>query len=598
MLALLAMLAVLAPPASAEQARRVLILHSFGPHFSPFSTFAGEMRARLVRGASEPLDIYEASLETARFSQLDAESGPFVNYLLALFEDRRPDLVVTIGAPAARFAQIHRQQLFAATPLLITALEERTVQNVALTPNDAVVALRLDLPGAMESILDLLPDTRQVFVVIGDSPLEQGWEKELRGAFAPFASRVRLDWSSGLGFDAIRSRVADLPPHSAVFYGLMFVDADGVPHEEYQAVSELSAASAAPMFGVFDSQLGNGVVGGPMVPVDRLAEAAAEAAVALLGGAAPEGVRPPPLPPGAPRYDARELARWGIDEARLPRGSVVEFREPTAWQRYRWQIVLVAAVLAVEASFIAALLLNRRRLHLSRAALRRSEREARDLSGRLIHTQEDERARLARELHDDMTQRLAMLAIDAGQGEREATSPAQGATLRGLREELVRLSEDVHALSYRLHPSTLRDLGLTDALQTECDRFARIEAIPVRMAARDVPGDLPEDTALCLFRITQEALRNVTRHARATRVDVSLRHEGEALYLTIADDGRGFDPERVRPEPSLGLASMRERARLAGGNLDVLSGSGQGTTIRVTVPIGEKRDEPPARAAG
>ncbi len=437
-----------------------------------------------------------------------------------------------------------------------------------------------------------------MFVVIGDSPLEQLWATELQQALEPFAARVQLEWSAGLGFDVILARVADLPRGSAVLFGLMFVDADGAAHEEDQALSALSAASAAPMFGFFDTQLGKGVVGGPMVPVDRVAEAAAEAAVALLEGAAPASVRPPPIPAGPPRYDARELVRWGIDAARLPPGSLVEFREPTAWQRYRWQIVLLAAALAVQAGFIAVLLLNRRRLHLSRAALRRSEGEARDLSGRLIHSQEDERARLARELHDDMTQRLALLAIDAGQGERKAMSEADGATLRGLREELVRLSEDVHALSYRLHPSTLRDLGLIDALKAECDRFARHEAIPVRVEARDVPDDLPEDVALCLFRITQEALRNVARHARATRVDVSLRREGDSLHLAIADDGRGFDPERDRSATSLGLASMGERARLAGGTFDMLSSPGRGTTVRVKAPIWERRDEPPARASG
>lgn len=598
MLRVVVALGLVAFPVSAEQAKRVLFLHSFGPHFSPFNTFAGEMRARLVRRASEPLDIYETSLEAARFAQLEADAGPFVDYLLALFSQRRPDLVVTIGGPAARFAQLHRQRLFVDTPLLITALEERTVQKAALTANDAVVALRLDLPAAMENILRLLPDTDRVFVVIGDSPLEQVWTKELRQAFEPVASRVHIEWSGDLGFDAIRSRVADLPRDSAVFYGLMFVDAEGVPHEEDQALFALNAASAAPMFGVFDSQLGKGVVGGPMLPVDTVAEAAAEAAVALLGGAAPAGIRPPPIPAGAPRYDARELTRWGIDEARLPPGSVVAFHQPTAWERYRWQIVLLTAVVALQAGFIAALLLNRRQLHLSRTALRRSEREARDLSGQLIHTQEDERARLARELHDDMTQRLAVLAIEAGQGERKAMSETDGATLRGLREELVRLSEDVHALSYRLHPSTLRDLGLIDALQTECDRFARLEAIPVRVTARNVPSHLPEDTALCLFRITQEALRNVARHARASWVEISLRREGEALHLTIADDGQGFELGPGRTEPGLGLASMRERARLAGGTFDVVSGPNRGTTIRIVIPVGEERDEPPARTSG
>lgn len=586
LLAIVVALLLLAAPAPAGQPKRVLFLHSLGPHFSPFNTFAGEMRARLAREAVEPLDIYEASLETARYSELEADAGPFVDYLLALFDQRRPDLVVTIGAPAARFATAHRDRLFADTPLLVTALEERAVPAAALTPMDAVVALRLDLPGAIANILQVLPDTDRLFVVIGDSPIERGWAKALRQDVEPFASRLEVEWSDALGFAAIQDRVAELPPGSAVFYGLMFVDAEGTPHEEFQALAALKDASAAPMFGLFDSQLGSGIVGGPLIPVSKVAEAAAEAAVALLGGAAPESLRPPPIPADAPRYDARELARWDIDAARLPPGSLVAFREPTAWERYRWQIALLTGALAVQAGFIAALLLNRRQLHLSRAALRRSERDARDLSGRLINAQEDERGRLARELHDDMTQRLALLAIDAGQGERKAASEADGATLRGLRVELVRLSEDVHALSYRLHPSTLRDLGLADALRTECDRFARLEAIPVRVEAQDVPDDLPQDTGLCLFRITQEALRNVARHARATRVEVSLRREGEALRLTIADDGRGFEADRDRRRPGLGLASMRERARLAGGTFHMLSGPGRGTTIEVTAPIG------------
>lgn len=585
-------------PVSAEQAKRVLFLHSFGPHFAPFNTFAGEMRAGLVREASEPLDIYDTSLETARFSQLEADERPFVDYLLALFDQNRPDLVVAIGGPAARFAQLHRQRIFGDTPLLITGLEERVVQTARLTPNDAVVALRIDLAGAVENVLRLLPDTDRLFVVVGDSPLEHGWAKELEIASRPFASRMRLEWPGERGFDAILSTVATLPRGSAVMFGLMFVDADGVPHEEDRALSALKAASAAPMFGMFSTQLGDGVVGGPMLPVDRLAEAATNAAVALLGGAAPESIRPPPVEAGAPHYDFRELARWGIDERRLPAGSIVEYREPTAWERYRWQIVLLAAALAVQAGFIAALLLSRRRLDLSRAALRRSEREAHDLSGRLIHTQEDERARLARELHDDTTQRLALLAIDAGQGERKATTEGEATMLRRMREELVRLSDDVHALSYRLHPSTLRDLGLIDALRSECARFARIEAIPVRVEAGDVPDDLSEDTALCLFRITQEALRNVARHAQASRVDVSLCREGDALHLTIVDDGQGFDLERGQTAPSLGIASMRERARLAGGTCSMLSGQGRGTTIRITVPAREKRDESPPGASG
>jgi signal transduction histidine kinase len=154
---------------------------------------------------------------------------------------------------------------------------------------------------------------------------------------------------------------------------------------------------------------------------------------------------------------------------------------------------------------------------------RQAEEAARELSGRLINAQEEERSRLARELHDDVTQRLALLAIDAGRGEQILSSAAGGKAMRAMREGLIRLSEDVHALAYRLHPSILEDLGLIEALKTECERFGRVASIPVDLKAQEVPDPLPHAVALCLYRIAQEALRNVGRHARASAVQVSLR---------------------------------------------------------------------------
>ncbi len=220
---------------------------------------------------------------------------------------------------------------------------------------------------------------------------------------------------------------------------------------------------------------------------------------------------------------------------------------------------------------------------------RLAEEAIRDLSRRLIQAQEDERARLARELHDDLTQRLARLAIDAGRAEQEGGGSRAEATMRLVREGLVRLSEDVHALSYRLHPSLLEDLGLADALQVECDRFGSLSGIAVDLALRDVPQPVSRGAALCLFRVAQEALRNVDRHARARAVEVRLQGLDGGLQLAVQDDGVGFDPAAVRERRSLGHASMRERVHLAGGELDIESAPGQGTTIVAWVPLGEER---------
>ena len=213
-----------------------------------------------------------------------------------------------------------------------------------------------------------------------------------------------------------------------------------------------------------------------------------------------------------------------------------------------------------------------------------------DLSRRLIRAHEAERARLGRELHDDVTQRLAILAIEAGRIERGADKDLLAKTLREIREGLVRLSEDIHALSYRLHPALLEDLGLAEALKAECERFSRQESVPAEVVLADLPDDLSADVALCLFRVTQEALRNAARHAKASRVEVSLRvfslrALNDNLQLVVHDDGIGFDPTLQRTRPSLGLASMRERVFLVDGQLHIESTPGQGTTILVTVPL-------------
>jgi signal transduction histidine kinase len=208
----------------------------------------------------------------------------------------------------------------------------------------------------------------------------------------------------------------------------------------------------------------------------------------------------------------------------------------------------------------------------------------RDLSRRLIGAHEDERALLARELHDDVSQRLAVLAIEAGRAEAGVPDRPQADALRVLREGLVRVSEDVHALAYQLHPSLLEELGLAEALRAECEHRGRLHEFDVHVDVNPLPRDVDRDVALCLFRVAQEALGNAARHARASVVTVTLRQVDGGLVLAVADDGVGFDPEDREAGRHLGLASMRERTRLVKGTLDVESGPGRGTTVVAWAP--------------
>jgi signal transduction histidine kinase len=150
---------------------------------------------------------------------------------------------------------------------------------------------------------------------------------------------------------------------------------------------------------------------------------------------------------------------------------------------------------------------------------------------------------------------------------------------------LAKLSEDVHALSYRLHPSVIEDLGLIAALRAECDRVSRNESLRVDLDCGTVTGAVPPDVALCLFRVVQEALRNIARHAKATDVKVVMGPSDGGLLLTIRDNGAGFDKSRVEERASLGLVSMRERVHLLGGKIDIAGQPGRGTVLTAWVPL-------------
>jgi signal transduction histidine kinase len=208
-----------------------------------------------------------------------------------------------------------------------------------------------------------------------------------------------------------------------------------------------------------------------------------------------------------------------------------------------------------------------------------------NLLHRLVHAQEEERRRVARELHDDFTQRLAILAIDASTLEQLPGSPPEvGIRARRIHEQLVGLSESIHSLSRQLHPSILDDLGLVDALRSECQSVQQRENITVKYIAQDTPTIVPRSVALCVYRVAQEALRNVVRHARSPRASVRLVATEVELILRVRDWGVGFGPTS-EGRSGLGLESMRERARLIRARLRVRSRPGEGTQITLRVPL-------------
>ena len=310
-----ALLAFAAGNATAAEPKRVLLLHSFGSNFQAEDTFAGYLRTDLAEKSPYPLDRYEVSLEIARFSDGERDEA-FASYLRALFAAHPPDLIVTMVSPAARFIQRHRRDLFPSTPVIFAALDARAIKDATLTANDTMVAVSIDLNAIIENILRTLPNTTTLAVVIGDAPIEKFWVNEFLHALRPFEGRVKSVFMNDLSFGEIQKRVAALPPASAIYFGDLVIDAQGVPYRQEEVLARLHAVANAPIFGRFDYQLGDGIVGGPLLSVRALSRKTAEVAAQILGGASPGDIKTPPQKLGEPEFDWRELRRWGIRAGR------------------------------------------------------------------------------------------------------------------------------------------------------------------------------------------------------------------------------------------------------------------------------------------
>jgi signal transduction histidine kinase len=235
-----------------------------------------------------------------------------------------------------------------------------------------------------------------------------------------------------------------------------------------------------------------------------------------------------------------------------------------------------------------------------RKQLKQARREQTRLSGRLISAQEEERSRLASELHDDFSQRMAVLSLGLETAaDMIPGSPEQAnRQLHELMNSAGEIGADLHTLSHRLHSSTLERLGLASGVSAFCKEFTAQQGTQIACSYDDVPRAVSPDVALCLFRIVQEGLRNVKKHSEATHAQVRLKKLDGGLHLSISDNGKGFDPNGASEGQGLGLWSMKERVRLVEGRFEIHSGVHNGTRIEVWAPLKEKSDASPGEQRG
>ena len=567
--------------------------------------FTGNFRVELDQRAEGPVNVVQVVVGPTGF--VGAPEQAVVDYIRSTFVDRpKPDLIVTVAGPAAVFARKYRQQLFPDTPTLLASVDQKYLGDAPLGDNETAVAVVNDYPRVIEDILQLLPQTKQVFMVIGSGQIGQFWRRELENEFRRFHDRLTFVWFDNLSVQETLRRSASLPDNSAIVYVIFGTDAAGAAYADDRLFAELHATANAPLFAGQSVFLGAGVVGGSLLSIDDLSRNTADVAVRLLNGAAPKSINVPLQLPGQPMFDWRELQRWGIPESRLPAGSVVRYRAPSLWSAYRGTVLTAVGVLAVQSLLIVGLVYQRRARQRAEVDSRKNLALAADASRRLTMSA------LTSSIAHELGQPLSSMIHNAQAGRMmitadRSTPDTMGEILSDIETEGVQATQiiDRHRTMLRGHQLDTKPIDLHVVIDESLALVAH------DMRARQIEATVNLSSHPCIINgdqvLLQQVLVNLVMNAmdamaetpparrrvtistevRAADVDVSVRDTGTGLPAQI--DGTLFTPFVTTKAHGLGigLTITQTIVEAHGGTIDARNNPEGGATFTVTLRRGE-----------
>ena len=592
------------PGVPAAQPKKILFLHSYGQNFQQGALWSGQIRLELNRQSPWPLDIQEYPLVTAQNGDNAAEVK-FFDYLTTLYVQRPPDLIVTIGAPAASFVQQHRADLFPTTPTLLAAVEARRVDRSMLTEQDAVVGVRFDLVALAENIQRLLPETKTIATIIGNSPPERYWVGEMQRTLGPLLeNKIELVFYNEQPFEKTLQEVASLPPHSAIFFQGLAVDGAGAIYGDKEPLKRLFEVANAPIFSYDETYFNGGVVGGPMFSPAEGAKRTAAVAVRMLRGEKAGGIKVPVIGFAAPKYDWRQLQRWNIPESHLPPGSEILFREPTVWGRYGWQIALNAGVILAQAGFIAGLLHQRRRRHFAEV---QSQQRMSELARVIRFSTAGE---LTGSIAHEINQPLGAILLSAETADAILKSPTPDlAELKEIVKEILkddrRASEVIRRMRSLLTkaPFELKRIDLNDVVQETADFFStfavarKVELTnSITQTALPILGDRIQLQQVILNLVVNgiDAMKDIPAEKCIIRIRTA-RVE-EFAELSVSDRGPGISEDKLKEifEPfftskaegmGMGLSIARTIVEAHNGLIWAKNRDHGGASFRIRLPL-------------
>jgi signal transduction histidine kinase len=602
-IALSMLLAVIAPQSEAAEPKQVLLLHGFGHAYDPWSDVAQSFQSNLIRSTQDPIDIFEISIDSARIQTPD-DAKPFIDYIRAIVFHRKPHLIVPVGAPAAFFAQRHRSQLFPTTPMLIAGAAERRISKESITAQDTAVLFDVDLRALIENVISVRRETRDLVVFVGNSPVERYWASELRREFEPLRDRTNVTWLESLTFAEMLEHAAKMQAESAILWIGFSEDVAGIPYSQSRALDEMRKVAAAPIFGSADYQLGRGIVGGRLLQTQRIGQAAAAVALRILNGESPASIELRKVAMGTPTYDWRELQRWGIREANLPPGSLVQFREPPVWRQYLWQSISVLAIVAAQALLIGGLLYQRYLRQQAELDVRHRAAELAVVNRRNLAGQ------LSASIAHEINQPLAAIVSSGNAGLRwlQGNTPdldRVAASLKRIVQDGHRAAgiiETVRALFKKSdHDKVAIDINaavndVLDLMRSELDRQrVSVKSVQTQMLPQPLADAVQvQQVIVNLIRNAIDAMRAVTDRERTLKVRTEASEVGEVI-IGIEDNGPGIEADNLskifepffttKPEGmGMGLSICRSIIEAHGGTLTVSPGQKVGASFQIVLP--------------
>jgi len=574
---------------SPESSKDIFMLFSYQSKAPTYERLYKGIRQTLQSASNDRVEFYVEYMDILRFND-----ALYLKKLVDLYHHKysnlKMDLLIPVHDPALGFLLKYGKDLFPGTPTVFSLITNFNLERRSLKSSVTGVVLETGIRGTLDLALKIQRKISHVAIIVGASQLGRQFEEAARKALNNYKDQIEFIYLKGLPIEDLLKKVANLPEHTIVLLFPVLLDRAGRSYIPLDILGSICQASNAPTYSFWDVMLRYGIVGGHMSSSEEIGMRTGELGLRILRGEKPQDIPVIRERPKAHIFDWRQLRRWGIHESDLPPGSIVRYKELSIWNLYRWQIIALVSLCMAEALLILFLLTNRRRRRQADEALRQSEKRLRFMATQLLTAQERESRRISMELHDELGQALMTLKLHLRSIQKKflADQPAPRAELEQVLDNINGINENVRRLSRDLSPSILADLGLAAALRWLIDDASQYYHIEVSGQIEDLKNMFDKDEETIIFRIFQEALTNIKKHADATRVSIDIKKQDNGASFAVKDDGKGFDMEQVSAmadvERGLGLAAMNERARMVGSSLDIRSQEEVGTKVTFTIP--------------